>query len=278
MRCLLAISIVFLWFAVKGQPLPPGSPAVVITEIFYDMPGVADSLEFIELTNPSDTNERSLTGHSFSQGIVFSFPTGLIVQAGESVVVAKDAGAMFRMFGIDAYQWESGDLDDEGELIVLNNNFDIPVDSVNYQASILWPEASGNGKSIVLCNDTLPNTGPENWSAATTNTGVLVDGTVILANPGIGCSGNIGIEKPADPSFSIYPNPTKGEFQIEFSSEMKGPIQVIVYNLIGNVMLQESVYASGNKLNLETELSDGVYLLYLETAANRFVQQLVIME
>ena len=59
------------------------------------MPGTADTLEFIRPTD--DTNERSL-------GILpkeFTFPAGLMLNL-EVVVVAKDAGAMFRTFGVDA--------------------------------------------------------------------------------------------------------------------------------------------------------------------------------
>ncbi len=280
MRTTISIIVLVLSFLLgEAQPLPPGAPAVIITEILYDMPGTADTLEFVELTNPSDTNERSLAGYSFAEGIEFTFPAGLIVEPSEVVVVAKDAGAMFRTFGVDAYQWESGDLSDSGELIVFNNNFGLPADSVNYQTNLLWPDASDNGNSIVFCNDTLPNTGPVHWSAANTNTGVNVGGTLIYANPGTNCSGWIGVQEKEWTSVSVYPNPSNGQLRVELPEILKGQTELSVVDATGRTVYENRLSSSGSSLlNLNLQLENGIYTLLIQFSESNYYSQIVIME
>ena len=281
LRSLLISGIICLtmWQTSKGQPAPPGAPAVIITEIFYDMPGVADSLEFIELTNPSDTNERSISFHSFTEGIEFTFPAGVFVEGGGVVIVAKDSVAFENAFGVEAFQWESGELSDVGELIVLRNNFNLPIDSVNYQTNMLWPEASGNGKSIVLCNDTQPNLGPENWEAATTNTGVVVDGVTIFANPGYSCANWTEVSEVPIQDWSIYPNPNNGAFEIQYSEQFSGPIDVSIADVNGKIALQKTVSASNSmSITVDHSLSSGLYFVSLKSKNTFNTLRLVIME
>ena len=264
---------------VNAQPLPPGAPAVVITEIFYDMPGVADSLEFIELTNPSDTNQRSLAGYTFTAGVEFTFPLGLIIEPREVVVVAKDAGAMFRTFGVDAYQWDSGDLSDLGEAIVLTNNFGQPTDSVFYQTNILWPSANGNGNSIVFCNDTLPNEISTHWTAAATNTGVEVDGTTIFANPGTDCTNWVGTTERSRIPLQVYPNPNTGAFFIELPNMSNEILLLSIYNQQGAVVSKtEQKTLNRNRIYVDSALKPGIYMMQLTTKTADHFGRLVIME
>ena len=276
---LLFISSLFITFIGLGQPVPPSTPAVVITEILYDMPGPSDTLEFIELTNPSDTNQRSLSGYSFSDGIEFTFPQGLIVEPGEVIVVAKDAGAMFRMFGVTAYQWDSGDLSDSGELIVLKNNFGIGADSVNYQVDLLWPDASGNGKSIVFCNDTLNNLGPTYWSAATTNTGVTAGTVPIFANPGTNCTDWVGLEEvETQQPLKVFPNPSTGLLNLELPTRTDNELLLKLFELNGKMVFSRTVEGSNGRFVLELALPSGMYLLAAEGRSATYYQRLMIME
>jgi hypothetical protein len=273
----LAILVGFVCssLGLMGQPLPPGAPAVIITEILYDMPGVADSLEFIELTNPSDTNQRSLSGYSFTDGIEFTFPQGLIIEPSEVILVAKNADAMFNNFGVIAYQWLSGDLSDNGESLVLTNNFGQTADSVNYQTNLLWPDASNNGKSIEFCYDTLNNSGPEFWSSPTTSTGVMVDGIPIFATPGNSCTNHVGVDEMLFQTPKIFPNPSNGQFWIEGAN-----IEwfLTVYEMNGNVLLKQTVIGSSTVLELNVHLPHGVYIATLENNVDRIAQRLVILE
>jgi hypothetical protein len=274
----------FLVFIVCGfnaisQPVPPGGPAVVITEIMYDMPGTADSLEFIELRNPSDTNERSLGGHSFVAGIEFSFPAQYIIQPQQYVVIAKDSVAFFNAFGVEAFQWDSGSLDDNGELIILHGPFNNPVDSVRYDTNILWPNASGNGKSIVFCNDTLDNQNPANWSAASSNTGVEVDGTLIYANPGADCSFTNAVSENRSNERFLYPNPNNGVFHLDLSNlSSKSLHELTIIDLNGKQVFYSAVRNLRQTINLTGFVPSGTYIVLLSNEHAIFRQRIVIME
>lgn len=260
---------------VKAQPVPPGAPAVNITEIMYDLPGSNESLEFIELRNPSDTNERSLSGYTFTQGIEFSFPFGFIVQPHEFVLVAKDSVAFENAFGVSAFQWFSGDLDDSGETIILKNNFNQVTDSVVYSSSGPWPSAAaGNGASLVLCNDTLPNGGPTNWTAASNNTGIVVNGTEIHANPGMECSVDNAIRETTSELFNLYPNPSTGAFFI--STKLPNSL-LEVFSATGELVESRQIQHASQGIRIATNLAEGIYLVRLSCGAQSSDRRLVVV-
>lgn len=155
--------------------------AVVITEIMYNSPSV-DSLEFIELYNNGST-AVNLKDYTFD-GISYTFP-GYNLGAGEYVIVAVDSVAFTNNFGIPAFQFVSGSLNNGGELVRLIDDLGITVDSVDYDDSNGWPiAADGLGASLVLCDANADNNDPANWQAASTMTGVNIDGFEVFANPG----------------------------------------------------------------------------------------------
>lgn len=274
---LFCLVSVFVGAGAFGQPLPPGGVTMVITEIMFDMPGTADSLEYIELRNPSDTNERTLSLYKLTEAVDFTFPAGLIVPPNGTVVVAKDAAAFQNTFGYEAYQWTSGELDDNGELIVLRNNFNAPIDSVNYLASAPWPNASGNGHSIALCNDTLPNLSHENWAQSSNNTGITVAGVPIFANPGTDCDNWVGIEETTASRFDVFPNPSSGLINIRLE-EQHQDVEIRVANTLGKTIFTERKLGNARLIQLHLGLAKGIYLLTLSSGNYSFSERLVIME
>ncbi|MCB0632411.1 MAG: lamin tail domain-containing protein [Saprospiraceae bacterium] len=155
---------------------------VVISEIMYNPPGADTDLEYLELYNSSDA-AINLQGYHFS-GITFTFP-GFSLAAGEYVIVAADSAFFESTFGITPFEIESGALNNGGELIQLLDATDAVVDEVAYAPDGDWPvEADGLGASLVLCDPLADNGDPSNWSAATTDSGAVVDGFTIFANPG----------------------------------------------------------------------------------------------
>lgn len=259
-----------------SQPLPPGAPAVVITEIMYDLPGSgSDSLEFIELRNPSAVNERSLAGYRFLAGIEFSFIGNILVQPHEFVVVAKDSVAFENAFGIPAYQWINGDLDDDGELIVLGNG-NIGVDSVAYSNTGLWPaSAAGLGHSLEFCNDSLNNAIPLYWSASNTNAGFEVDGLTIFASPGDICSVNNSIDQEQHTSIAVYPNPNSGMLYV---NGVSGAFSLTIFDLNGKQVLGRSNLNSNTVIDLEGIISAGIYFAHISAEDKHWVQRIYIME
>lgn len=167
---------------------------VVITEIMYNPPESGnDSLEYFELHNLGSSSV-DISGWNFTQGIAYTFPAGTIMQAGGYLVLAKNANAFQTVFGFAPnIVWASNDaLTNGGEDIELRDASGNVQDYVNYLNALPWPaDAAGLGPSIVLCDFASDNSLPANWQAATTGTGIVVNGNEVKGNPGAvsNCSG-----------------------------------------------------------------------------------------
>ncbi len=166
----------------------PTNANIVMTEIMYNPPEVGvDSLEFIELYN-NDVVPWDLQDFYFSRGIDYIFPS-VALNPGERTVVAVNAGAMQNTFGINALQWTSGALSNQGEPIVLKDKYGYIIDSVYYRPSVPWDTlANGKGPSLELCNPSSNNTDPANWRHALEFANVNGAGDTIWASPLAGCS------------------------------------------------------------------------------------------
>lgn len=153
----------------------PSRESLVVSEINYN-PNGADLTEFIELLNVSSTDTLDLTGLSFTEGIVFSFPSGASLRPGERVLVVRDLVGFQAVFGSDlpvAGVYE-GALSNSGETIALTlANGDL-IQSFTYDVNDPWPSiADGDGFSLVLLNpSSAPDHGdPLNWRAGTNPNG-----------------------------------------------------------------------------------------------------------
>ncbi len=157
-------------------------PKIVITEIMYNPPG-ADVLEYIELYN-NDTQHAQLEGFSFSQGVVYTFPSNAMLEPGEFLIIAVDSVLFEQEFGIPAFQWTSGALNNTGETIELRDASGNVVDMVAYSPNVPWPSsADGTGPSLELCDVDADNNAPGNWKPSITPSGVFNGGIQLLSTP-----------------------------------------------------------------------------------------------
>lgn len=156
---------------------------IVISEIMYNDPGTADSLEYIELTNAS-AQAVDLTGYSFSAGVKYTFPA-ITLGPGQQILVAKDSVYVLAALGKAARQWKSGDaLNNSGEKITLQDAGGTGVDSVSYSDSNGWPtEADGDGYSLVLCDLLSDNNLPSSWNISTEKTSAVISNKNIYGTP-----------------------------------------------------------------------------------------------
>lgn len=173
-KLLLLIGFILSGFYLNAQ--------IVISEIMYNDPSVADSLEFIELTN-TGSSTVNLQNYSFGLGVSYTFPSLNIAPNGV-VLVAKDSLAMLKYFNKTARQW-SGALNNSGEAITLLDPAKNIVDEVDFSDSNGWPtEADGGGYSLNLCDLKSDNNVASNWSVSLNNSGAKVNGVNIYASPG----------------------------------------------------------------------------------------------
>ncbi len=161
---------------------------VVISEIMYNNPGEND-LEFIELYNANNF-ELDLSGYSLSQSVTF-FLDGVIIPANGYIIVAKNSSTFQDIFGISAYQWESGSLDNTSGLIQMLDDFGEIIDEVSYSNNNPWPIlANGYGASLERCQTN--ENDASNWRVSTTDSGKTYGNRPLFSSPGQGsdCSDN----------------------------------------------------------------------------------------
>ncbi len=162
----------------------PAAADLVITEIMYNNPGT-DDFEYIEIYNNGATAEN-LEGYTITTAFDHTFPS-MMLNAGEYMVLALNADNMLNSFGVSAQQWDSGNMNNSGENILLLDPNGVTVDSVPYSDDAPWARiCDGEGPSLELCDINADNSDPSNWSFSTTNTGVDYGfiGNTIFASPG----------------------------------------------------------------------------------------------
>jgi PKD repeat protein len=88
-------------------------------------------------------------------------------------------------------------------------------------------------------------------------------------------SDETGLNAAANKSMTVYPNPSDGEFVVNFSKPMKKPV-VTIFNTNGEVVHQSN-YSSGIQIEVHApELSSGVYHLRIQTADGTANKQLIL--
>jgi len=255
-----------------------GAGNLVITEIMYNPPEAGtDSLEFIEILNSNAAAVVNMTGIYFSSGIQFTFPDAFMLGAGERVVIAKDSIAFEGVFGFEVMEWETLSLLNSGEGIALRNASGAVLDTVFYDDNSPWPaEADGGGYSLVLCDPTMDNNDPANWSAAENNTGVVVNSLTIFADPGAAptCT-PVGISNTEkDDAFSLYPNPNNGQFEMRLN-KIEKDITIELFDVSGKIVHLQNVKAGYEGiLRFDLQLDKGIYIL----RAGKNVSRLMVSE
>ena len=158
-------------------------PNLMISEIMYNPPETgSDSTEFIEIFN-NDTLDVNLVSYYFSEGINFTFPE-IILESGKYIVIARDSVAFANYYGFTPIEWTSGSLTNSGEVLELRNAGGSVADVVEYSNTVAWSEkANGMGASLVLCNVNENNNDPTNWDASISETGLVIEGFEIMADP-----------------------------------------------------------------------------------------------
>lgn len=184
----------------QAKPAKAPEDLLIINEFMYNNPGI-DDYEFIEVYNAGDV-VLNLEGYRFTQGITFTFPLFTLMPEA-FVVIAIDSAKFREAFNVTAFQWDEGQqLNNTGELIMLQDAAGNILDTVRYSAAGPWPvEANGGGPSVQLCDPASNNSDPANWSPSYAGTGFFINGIEILATPGApnDCT------PPPPPDYPAYP-------------------------------------------------------------------------
>jgi len=154
-------------------------------------------------------------------------------------------------------------LSSNGETIKLYNNLGTLIDTVKYGTNTPWPtECNGTGSTLILKNPNLDNNLPQNWTFSQGN-----------GSPGI-ANFPIDIEEDNNniPDKFIlqqnYPNPFNNSTIIPFSLPETGKINLLIYNIQGELIDQtkETQYIPGHysiHYLSNSKMSSGIYFYQL---------------
>ncbi len=142
---------------------------IVINEIHYHSPLAesdgSDNYEFVEIYN-SGGSTIDLSGYAFTDGVEFTFPSGVTIAPQEYVLIASN-GDLYSGQGYQVFQWQTWRLANEGEAIQLKDAQGVQIDYVIFDDEAPWPAlADGGGPSLELMDPSLVNSLPANWQAS----------------------------------------------------------------------------------------------------------------
>ena len=158
------------WSGAASATYVVSTPPIVVTEIMYHpappppgSPYAVDDFEFVELKNIGD-QPYTLAGARFTDGITFTFTaaSGNRLEAGQSMVLAKNVEAFRSRYGIQAKVAGPflGSLSDAGERLVLVGPYHEPILDFHYDND--WEMLTeGFGFSLTIVNGHAPL---ESWS------------------------------------------------------------------------------------------------------------------
>jgi hypothetical protein len=145
---------------------PAATANLTLTEIHYNPEGAGQGdNEFIEFRNTA-TAPVDVSGVEIAGAVEFTFPAGIVLAPGESIVVVKDAALFDARYRSPASPWYhagirvagawSGSLSNGGETITVLAADHSPVYTFAYSDSGAWPgRADGKGSSLELENPAL---------------------------------------------------------------------------------------------------------------------------
>jgi len=232
---------------------------LLLTEIMYNDPSSADSLEFFEIYNNGNSTVN-LGGYIVTEGVDFVFPANTYLATGSFIVVAKDSALINSIFGISGtLQWTNGGLKNSGEDIEIQNSLGDTLIYVDYDDSSPWPvEADGDGYSLEFCDVNSDNNDGSKWSAEAPFRAIYL-GDSIYATPGASCV-MVSIDKPkTNEAVRMYPNPAT---DVLFFNNITLNYDVSIYDVTGSLVQRALISSSNNSISIKA-LKPGIYYVQM---------------
>ena len=229
---------------------------VVINELNYHPFGDPE-LEFVELFNLG-AQPVDLAGWAFTQGVEFTFPAGVTIEAGGYVVIARDPTGLQNRFGLDVvFGPYVGVLDNNGEVLAITNDLGETVNQIHYEDDGQWPGlADGRGATLEYTAADNGNDIVAKWSAS----------HVLFGTPGRrnSASLNAAFLNPAHPRLRGVFNEVRARFGgspsfVEFYNPTPEPLDLGGARVISSAGVSFSLPAA-------TTLASGEHRLVVEDA------------
>jgi hypothetical protein len=169
----------------------PTIPPLVISQIHYNpLPSglfSSDDLEYIQITNNSNTMINVSGIYLKELGVSYSFPYNYGITPNQKIYLAGNSASFQQYYGFAPFGEFTRNLSNKSEKLVLADAFGNIIDYVEYQDSVPWPQAAdGTGLYLQLIDVNYDNSLASSWVA----------------------SEFIGMEEhPENESIGLFPNP-----------------------------------------------------------------------
>jgi hypothetical protein len=87
----------------------------------------------------------------------------------------------------------------------------------------------------------------------------------------------LGLEENVLLSFEIYPNPSNGTLTLQSSQQINSPCSITITDMLGKVVYQSKCNLDKGQLILETDLSNGSYLLSVSNEKVQLFQERLVV-
>lgn len=234
----------------------------IINEINYKSLDTKDAGDWIELYNLSeeilDVSGWTITDNDIIGG--FTLPEGTLVSGNNFLVIVKDQ-EKFENQHPEINNWIdnlSFGLSSEGETLLLYNDSNELIDSVQYGVETPWSEmANGQGYTLELIAPELDNSLSENWES------INEGGSPGAANKLIN-----SINEKDHQQLNLFPNPFDQNGTIEFELLNPARVKITMHSADGKLLktlknerLIEGIHTLNNDFK---ELEKGVYFIKFE--------------
>ena len=79
----------------------------------------------------------------------------------------------------------------------------------------------------------------------------------------------LGVNNYVYDDFTVYPNPSDGNFKVKFRSDDLGDVDILIYDLLGRKVVEKTFKSPSNNFEEELNLRDvsgGIYILSVKRA------------
>lgn len=217
---------------------------LVISRIHYHPNGednyAEDDLEYLEITNASDS-VIDLSGLYFGgYDIVYRFRNNAKIQANSKIHLANNTKAFNQFYGKTAFGEYSKNLSNAGTNLKLLDAFGNVIDRVPYKDSLPWPvDADGDGFCLELKDFFSDNSLAVNWTTA---------------------SPTLNINKEENFNIALFPNPSDGQITIQSDRKILG---IEIVDLTGKMVLSE--YVNSPTASFVLNLNAGIYAVKIRS-------------
>ncbi len=275
---------------------PSFIPALLLSEIFYDTPGIDADEEWVELYYRG-RKSLDLAGWSIvdnnGTGSTYTFSEGIVMQPNSHLTLANDPLSFFSMYGYDADIYSNFPrLNNSGDALLLLNPEGEVKDQVAWEGgassglplsweSELEPRAI-RGESLVRKDLLQDSDSYLDWAIAGNNGNPEVQSGVLEGVSGFSVAADASIDLVHTFLGQNYPNPFRTQTTIEYELGESQQVQLTVYDLLGREIqtLVDQVQFSGTHRAVfdGSNLAAGIYIYQLKTPTFSSSRQLVILQ